>query len=160
MMRPFLAVMAGMLLGVAGMRRARQLRVHAANHVRWVNLLSHLSLLLQQAAYTLPEALRLAADQPLQPDAWLCALADGITQKRISALPASPVLPGQDADILNRYVPRLLHGALESRVQATEQARDEFVLLMKSAQADAGREAKMWSQLGWTLGAALTLLLL
>ena len=45
MMRPFLAVMAGMLLGVAGMRRARQLRVHAANHVRWVNLLSHLSLL-------------------------------------------------------------------------------------------------------------------
>ena len=31
---------------------------------------------------------------------------------------------------------------------------------MKSAQADAGREAKMWSQLGWTLGAALTLLLL
>lgn len=163
MIRGVMAVLAGLLAGVAGMRRAHGLRQAAARLRRWDALLAHLALLLNEAAFTLPEALRQAADQPEEPDGWLRALADHMAMDRLAepeALLVRHPLPEPERGVLTRYLPRLTHGSLAARVQATEQAREEIALLARKADEVAAKDAKMWSQLGWIAGACLTILLL
>ena len=163
MIRGVMAVFAGLLAGVAGMRRARALRQNAARLRRWDALLARLALLLSEAAYTLPEALRQAADQEGEPDAWVRALADHMATDRLAepeVLLERRPLAEPEGGVLARYLPRLTHGSLAARVQATEQARAEIALLARGAGEVADKDARMWSQLGWIAGACLTILLL
>lgn len=163
MIRSALAVAAGLLTGVAGMRHARCLRQAAGQLRRWEALLARLALLLSEAAYTLPEALRQAAQQASAPDEWLRALADELVSAH-GEEPAMPVLPcplpAPEAEVMARLLPRLTHGSLAARVQAVSQAQGEMASLAQAAEEVARRDARMWSQLGWLAGACLTILLL
>lgn len=163
MIRAVLAIVSGLLAGLAGMQRARGLRQSAARLRRWEALLAHLGLLLSEAAYTLPEALRQVARQEGAPDEWLRALADAMTAghgAEPEALLAAQPLPGPEAEVMARLLPRLTHGSLAARVQAVAQAQAEMTCLAQEADAVAQRDARMWSQLGWLAGACLTILLL
>lgn len=162
-MRILLAIIAGLLCGIAGMRRATLLRRNAQLLRRWDALLRHLSLLLHQGGESLPQTLEAAATVDAPPDQLLRSLAQ--------ALRNAPLVPLEEhfarlcadspaRDALLRMARCLGRGELVSRCQAVDQAAEEIALLATQAQASADKDARMWTTLGWLGGACLILMLL
>lgn len=163
MSRAVLAVMAGLLCALAGVKHASSLKADAGRISRWVQLLEHLALLLHQGALSIPEALCAAADQAHP--------ADQLLRDMASAMHASPLLSPADAfrahqlswqerDILARLFVRLGRGSRESRCLAVQQGAAELHLLAGAASEKAEKDAKMWQTLGFTGGICLTIMLL
>ena len=163
MIRPALAVFAGLMCGVIGQRQARRLREEGVNLRRWEQLLRRLALLLREGTLSLPEALRQAAGEDSAPDLMLRRLGDELEHNPLSPLPelvARCAPAGPEPPVLSRLMARLGHGSLESRCQAAEQAAEEIALMARAATERAARDAKLHASLGWTCGACLTILLL
>lgn len=163
MTRTVLAIMAGLLCTLAGLKYAAAIHAEALRLSRWVQLLSHLSLLLQEGTLSIPEAFLTAADKASPPDQ--------ILRDTASLLAASPLLTPADAlrqtctdcrekEPLLRLFARLGRGSKESRILALEQTRDELRLLAQAASARADKDVKLWQTLGLVGGACLTILLL
>lgn len=163
MIRAVLAVMAGLLCGVIGVRHARRLSGTASRLRRWEELLRHLALLLTEGDASLPEVFEQAASAHEAPDELLCRLARQMREQPMSMLPdlyAACQNICEEDGVLTRLMARLGRGSLESRRQAVEQAAEEIALLSASASAKAATDARMWTTLGWTCGACLTLMLI
>ncbi len=163
MSRAILAVMAGLLCALAGMKYASSLQGDAARLKRWGQVLVHLELLLREGTLSIPEALCAAADGSLAPDRLLREMA--------ARMSASPLLSAADAfqnccgecperALLSRLFARLSHGTKESRCLAVKQSAEEMALLAQSAAAKAEKDVKLWQTLGFIGGACLTILLL
>ncbi|MGN0777849.1 MAG: hypothetical protein ACI4MJ_01755 [Aristaeellaceae bacterium] len=163
MIRTLLAIMAGLLVALAGWRRGQEMRTACQRQSRWAALMQHLTLLLREGAGSLPEVLDMAAREDTLPDQLLRQLAQGLRDHPLSTpeqmLPLSG-LPMQEQDILLRLMRRVAHGSRESRSQAAALCGEEMELLVRAHQAKAETEAKMWRQLGLLGGLCLTLLLL
>lgn len=159
MMRASLAIIAGLLAGLLGTRYAAGLRQNARRLTRWDALLAHMILLMQEQACALPEAMRLAADDAGE--------ADALMQSVAAQMEADPLFRAQDAvlpdwpesAVLVRMLRGISAGSLAARVQSVASARAEIALLAQSAADAAGKDARMWSQLGWLGGACLAVLL-
>lgn len=163
MSRTTLAVASGLLLALAGMRRASSLRSEAARLCRWMELLEQLALILSERSASLPQALRIAADRTLLPDRLCHSVAAQMHLHPVEPLGdifARLSTPCAEHDTLLRMFSRLGRGTLESRQQAIAQAGEELALLTEQAQQRAARDAKLWQTLGWVGGACLTLLLI
>lgn len=163
MNRSVLAIMAGLLCALAGMKYASSLKGESERLSRWVQLLSHLALLLREGTLSIPEALCTAADRPHPPDKLLRELAGKLT--------AAPMLSLADAfarcssesteqTVLARLFARMGHGSKDNRVLAVEQCTEEMRLLAEAAAAKAEKDTKLWQTLGFIGGACLTILLL
>lgn len=163
MSRAILAVMAGLLCALAGVKHASSLKADAARMHRWVQLLDHLTLLLRQGTMPIPEALCTAADGAHPPDKLLREMA--------AAMQASPLLSPDGAfqrcnsswperEMLSRMFMRLGRGTQESRCLAVEQSAAEMRLLAQSASTKAEKDARLWQTLGFTGGVCLTIMLL
>ena len=163
MTRAALALMAGLLCAFAGFRHAAQLKATAARLSRWVQLLEHLSLLLQQGTLSIPELLCTTACSQQPPDLLLHQAADLIRNDPLLS-PAEAfrrcALEGPECDVLSRFFQRLGHGTKESRSLAAAQAAQELQLLQAQASAAAEKDVKLWQTLGFTGGICLTILLL
>ena len=163
MTRAALAVMAGLLCALAGLRRSAALQGDAARLRRWVEVLEHLALILAEGVSTLPETFEQAANAPLPPDELLRALAADLRAQPLTPLPqlyASRAQPGPERDVLARLMDRLGRGSLEARCQAVSQTSQELALLAAQARQSADKDAVMWRNLGLIGGACLTLMLL
>ena len=163
MIRAALAVMAGLLCALAGLRRAAALQGDAARLRRWACVLEHLALILAEGASALPEAFEQAATAPLPPDELLRALAADLREQPLIPLPelyAARAQPGPEQDALARLMSRLGRGSLEARCQAVSQSAQELALLAAQARQCADKDAAMWRNLGFIGGACLTLMLL
>lgn len=160
MMRPFLAIVAGLLCGVMGMRQARRIREESAALHRWEVILQHLCLLLRQSTLSLPEAFTQAATRDTPADKLLLRLAQALLADPLTPLPRHYTPQGAEGPVLSRLLESLSRGSLESRVLAAQQAAEEMALLASAAQDKAQQDGKMWATLGWTCGACLTLMLL
>lgn len=163
MIRTILAIMAGLLCALAGMKHAASLNGDAARLARWVQLLSHLSLLIREGTLSIPEALCTAADG-LQ-------LPDRLMQEIAARVHATPLLTLSDAyaqcssdsierEVLLRLFTRLSRGTKESRLLAVEHACEELQLLSSAASQKAAKDARLWQTLGFTGGVCVTILLL
>ena len=163
MNRALFAVMAGLLCALAGVRHATSLKADAERLSRWIQLLTHLKLLLSEGMLSLPEALLSAADMQRIPDSLLRDIA--------ARVQATPLLSLHDAYLqccgdhieqepLARLFPRLGRGTKENRLLALEQAIAELELLASSATEKAAKDSRLWLTLGMTGGICLTLLLL
>lgn len=162
-MRSALAIAAGLLCAMAGMRAAAALRQEARDLRRWADLLAHLTLIIRQATLPLPAAMLASADAALAPDKYLRATAEHLSahplttpQEAFSA--ACPVCAGYEA--LQRMFARLGRGDAESMALACHQASAELDLLASHAEKRAATDARLWRTLGWTAGACMTILLL
>lgn len=163
MSRAILAIMAGLLCALAGVKHASALKGDAVRISRWVQVLEHLTLLLRQGTLSIPEALCAAADDPHPPDKLLRNMASAMHCSPLLSLPeAFEACPAswKERDVLGRMFARLGHGSRESRVLSAEQAAAELRLLASAASARAEKDAKMWQTLGFTAGACLTIMLL
>lgn len=163
MIRAALAVTAGLLCGVMGIRHARQLNGTAFRLRRWEELLRHLALLLSEGDASMPDVFEQAASAHEAPDELLCRLARQMREQPMSTLPdlyAACQNTCEEDSVLTRLMARLGRGSLETRRQAVEQAADEIALLSASATTKAATDARMWTTLGWTCGACLTLMLI
>ena len=163
MSRAVIAVMAGLLCALAGMKRAASLKGDAARLTRWVQILRHLALLLKEGTLSIPEALCAAADESQPPDKLLHELAS-----RLAAAPMEPLAgifetlcdTQLENPTLSRFFTKLSHGSKESRILAAEQCGDELQLLALAASQKAEKDAKLWQTLGFTGGVCLTILIL
>ncbi len=163
MSRAVLAVMAGLLCALAGMKHAASLQSNAVRLKRWVQLLSHLALLLKEGTLSIPDALCAAAHASSPPDSCLREMALRLTNTPLLTLQeAFNVCCGECAEreMLQRMFSRLSHGTKESRVLAVEQSIEEMHLLAERAAARAEKDVKLWQTLGFIGGACLTILLL
>ncbi len=160
MIRPLLAIMAGLLCGVMGMRQSSRIRETSATLHRWEVILQHLCLLLQERSLSLPEAFTQAATNDTPADRLLLHLANALQRDPLTPLPQHYKPQGEEGNLLLRLFEGLAHGSLESRVLSARQAAEEMALLSSAAQGKAQQDGKMWSTLGWTCGACLTLMLL
>lgn len=163
MTRLALAIAAGLLCGLAGMRQSAALQSEASRLRRWHELLMQLALILQERSVSLPEALRIAADRSLQPDRVMHTLAARMHLHPLEALADSfdqscPPLPEKAA--LMRMCVHLGQGTLESRTQAVHSVAGEISLMAAAASARADKDARLWRTLGWLGGACLALLLI
>ncbi len=163
MMRAVLAVMAGLLCALLGLRRASALKGDAARLIRWGQALAHLSLLVREGTMSLPDALLHTAQGRAAPDMLLTAMA--------SAVKASPMLSLSDAflahcgdvpekDALHRMFERLGRGTKEARSLAIDQCREEIALLCAKCTEKAEKDAKLWTTLGFTGGLCITIFLI
>ena len=162
-MRSVLAVSAGLLCALAGLRQSHVLQQDAIRLHRWMDILKHRALLIDQGLYTLPDALAHAATGQAVPDQVLKALSKGLRESPLSplsALLARCSIQDLEKPVLQRLMPRLGHGTLCERTQAIHQAIGELELLSSQADERASRDMKLWRTLGLTGGACLTLLLL
>lgn len=159
MMRPFLALTAGLLCGVLGLRQARRIREESASLSRWETLLRHLALLLQEGL-ALTEAFDQAGAEASAPDQLLRRLAAQLRAQPTASLPQLYAPQGKEGVFLPRLLEGLSHGSQESRILCAQQAEKEAALLARSAREKAKQDAHMWATLGWACGACLTLLLL
>lgn len=160
MIRPMLAIMAGLLCGVMGMRQASRIRETNATLHRWEIILQHLCLLLQEQSLSLPEAFTQAATDNTAADQLLHQWADALHRDPLTPLPQHYTPQGAEGAVLLRLLEGLSHGSLESRVLSAHQAAEGMALLASASQAKAQQDSKMWATLGWTCGACLTLMLL
>ncbi len=163
MSRAVLAVMAGLLCTLAGMRHASALRGEAARLARWVSLLRHLTLLLREGTLSIPDALCQAAEEGHQPDALLRQLAAALRENPLCTLAEAyrALHPDEtETPAVLRLLERLGQGTQESRCLAAEQAADEIGLLAERASAKAQKDARLWQTLGFLGGLCLTMLLL
>lgn len=159
----FLAIAAGLLCGLYGLRMANQLHAEAKRLKRWTELLPHLALLIGEESMSLPEVLKVSADGNTTPDMLLIAMADAVSSAPLLTLADAfeqHVFPFREHETLRRMFVRLGKGSAESRAMAVSQAADEVRLMTNDAQSRAARDARLWQTLGFTLGACLTLLLL
>lgn len=164
MSRAFLAVTAGLLCALLGLRSASRLRREAGRMRRWTELLAHLALLLEEGALPIPEALQTASDGTNEADGLLREIAQRMQSDPMTTPEAAcrGALPGgwAEGETLLRMFRRLGHGAGAGRVQAVRQADAAVMLLAEQFSERARRDAKVYTTLGWTGGACLTLLLL
>lgn len=160
MIRPMLAIMAGLLCGVMGLRQASRIRETNATLHRWQTLLQHLCLLLREQRLSLPDAFTQAATENTCADQLLRQWAAALQRDPLTPLPRHYTPQGAEGAVLLRLLEGLSHGSLESRVLSTQQAAKEMSLLVTASQAKAQQDSKMWTTLGWTCGACLTLMLL
>ena len=162
MIRTALALLAGLLAGLTGMRYAAGLRRESLRLKRWDTLLSRLSLMMEEQAYTLPEALRRAADQPGEADALLLRVAAALESDRLASLSTLTALVDSalpEAAVITRLLETLGTGTLDMRMHGLSHAREELRHLSDAAAESFAKDAKMWSQLGWIGGACLVVLL-
>lgn len=159
MIRFFLAITAGLLCGVLGMRQAHRLRQENGTLSRWAVMLRHLCLLLQEGL-SLPDAFDQAATEDSAADNLLRSLAGQLRAQPLTALSQLYTPRGREGPLLSRLLEGLSHGTQESRVLCAQQAAEEAELLAHSLRDKVRQDAHMWSTLGWACGACLTLLLL
>lgn len=163
MTHTFFALSAGIVCGVMGVRYASMLKKDAARLRRWDELLACLSQLLSESVYSLPDAFALAAREQTPCDLLLLRLSKAIAKQPLASLPQvfdSLGYQEEEADILRRMMERVGHGSMETRCACVRQSGEEIRLLYQHAQRTSDKDAKMWSSLGWTAGACITLLLL
>lgn len=160
MMRPLLAVMAGLLCALMGQRQARRIKEESALLHRWEAILHQLCLLLQESALSLPEAFEQAAPETSPADALLRQLASRMRSEPLIPLAQLYTPQGREGPALARLFAGLSSGSLESRVLAAQHAAREIALLAESSRSKADQDARMWAKLGWIGGACLTLMLL
>ena len=163
MSRAVMAVMAGLLCALAGVKHAASLNGDAARLTRWEQVLRRLSLLLREGTMSIPEALCAAADSPHPPARLLRDVAAQVAALPMTTLADAFAQVADDCpekDTLIRLFTHLGHGSKECRVLAVEQAAEEIRLLAQSAAAKADKDAKLWQTLGFTGGICLTILLL
>lgn len=163
MSRGILAIMAGLLCALAGVKYASSLKGDASRLSRWVQVLTHLSLLLREGTMSIPEAMCAAADGSHPPDRLLREMASKLTSTPMLSLSdAFKACSGDCAerDVLTRMFTRLGHGTKDSRCLALEQSTEEMRLLAQNASIRAEKDAKLWQTLGFIGGACLTILLL
>lgn len=163
MSRAVIAVMAGLLCALAGVKHGASLKADAFRLERWCQLLRHMALLIQEGTLSIPEALCAAADGPHPPDKLLRAIAMKLHSSPMMTLAeAFDVCCGEctERELLTRMFTRLGQGSKESRVLALEQAAKEMQLLAESASGRAEKDVKLWQTLGFTSGICLTILLL
>lgn len=163
MIRSVLALMAGLLCALAGVRHASVLKCDASRMHRWVQLLQHLRLLLREGILSIPEALYSAADAQTPPDRLLRNIATMMQATPMGT--AADVFqeacpPCQEQALLLRMFTRLGRGTQANRLLAVEQTADEMLLMAKHAAGKAEKDAKLWQTLGFIGGACMTLLLL
>lgn len=163
MMRTAVAIAAGLLCALYGHRAADGLRQDARCLSRWAEVLTHLELLIAQAALPLPQVLMAAADTASLPDEILRSAADRIEAQPLLTIreafdAACPACAGRE--ILLRLADRLGRGDASQRSLACRQACDEISRLAESARQRAASDSRLRVTLGWTCGACLTLLLL
>lgn len=163
MTRAVLAIAAGLLCGLYGLRLSASLRQEALHARRWAEILARLDLLIGEETLSLPEALRQAADGALAPDRLLHAVADDLAGNPLQSLQeafgaACPACGGRE--VLLRLFGRLGRGSAQSRRLAVQQAAQAMAQTAAQAEARAARDAKLYRTLGWTGGACLTILLL
>lgn len=162
MTRLWAAVAAGIVCGAAGMRQARSLRARAAELRRWEALLRRLALLLRTRPAPLPGLFEDAADETALPDRLMRQLAQALRDHPLTPLSAHLAaleIAAPQGAILARLAPRLSAGNPIERADAVQGAAEEIALAAAAHIARAERDARMWTQLGWTAGACLTLLL-
>lgn len=163
MSRAVIAVMAGLLCALAGVKHGASLKADALRLARWCQLLRHLTLLIQEGTLSIPEALIAAADGPHPPDKLLRQLAMKLQSSPLMTLAeAFRACCGEctERELLARLFTRLGQGSKESRVFSLEQAAKEMTLLAEAASAKAEKDVKLWQTLGFTGGVCLTILLL
>lgn len=160
MIRPLLAVMAGLICGIMGMRQAQRLRQENAVLHRWEYILRQLCLILQEGTLPLPDALEQAASEQTPADTLLRQMAARLRAEPLSSLSSFYEPQGQEGPVLSRLFSGLEQGSLERRTLAVTQATQEIALLAQASQEKARQDARMWATLGWTCGACLTLMLL
>ena len=162
MSRTVIAIMAGLLCTLAGCKYAASLRRNASRLRRWVQLLTHLSLLLQEGL-PIPQALCAAAQEHQPPDELLRKMAASMQANPLST-PATAYQHTCDDSVekptLVRLFAQLGQGTRESRCLALEQAAGELRLMAESAAARAEKDVKLWQTLGFIGGTCLTILLL
>lgn len=162
-MQPFLAMCAGLLCALYGLRASAHVKEEARRLARWAVLLPRLSLLIAEETLPLPEAMRLAADEPLPPDRLLHMVADAVCADPLSSLAeafAQHCPPCAERETLLRMHERLGRGSAESRRLAVEQAADALAQMSANATERAARDARLYATLGFTGGACLAILLL
>lgn len=163
MIRAVLAVMAGLLCGFAGFRHASTLTRDAVRLRRWVQLLSHLTLLLRQGLMPIPQALQSCADGHTD--------ADRLLQSMVYLMQKKPMLSlaeafghccssGNEQPVLQRMFNHLGHGLQENRCRAVQQATEELRMLADQAASRAEKDVRLWQTLGLIGGLCLTILLL
>ena len=163
MSKAIVAIMAGLLCTLAGVKHASSIKADAGRLVRWTQVLEHLTLLLKEGIMSIPEALCAAADRQDLPDRLL--------QEMVGKMSAAPLMTPADAydqcsfecpetDALSRMFGRLGHGTKESRCLAVTQAAEEIRLLAQYASTKADKDARLWQTLGFVGGACLTIMLL
>lgn len=158
-----LAVSAGVITGVLGMRGAKRLRGEAARLRRWTVLLERLRLLLAQSALPLPDVLDEASDSDAAPDLLLRELAALMRRNPLASLQecfAAAACHSAEAPALKPLMAQLDRGTVESRLLAIDHAHGSLAQLAADAQERADRDAALWARLGWTAGACLTILLI
>lgn len=163
MSRAVLAVMAGLLCALAGMKYAAGLKAEALRLSRWEQLLRHLTLLLQEGTLSLPEALCTAADGAHPPDKLLREIAALVRRAPLTTLEAAYLQLCADSPekpLLQRMFSRLGRGSKDSRALAAEQSAKEMALLARQSAERAEKDVKLWQTLGFTGGVCLTILLL
>ena len=163
MSRAVLAVMAGLLCALAGMRHANRLQSDKNRLQRWVQLLQHLALLLEEGTMSIPQAFSAVADGRLPPDELLQTMASAIQSQPLLTLESAFQQHCKDAaekPTLARMFTRLGRGSKENRCLAVRQAAQEITLLAQTAAAKAEKDTKLWQTLGFIGGACLTILLL
>ncbi|MBQ7305767.1 MAG: hypothetical protein IJW85_06115, partial [Clostridia bacterium] len=116
MIRPMLAIMAGLLCGVMGLRQASRIRETNATLHRWQTILQHLCLLLRQQRLSLPEAFTQAATENTSADQLLRQWAAALQCDPLTPLPRHYTPQGAEGAVLLRLLEGLSHGSLESRV--------------------------------------------
>lgn len=163
MIRPVFAIAAGLFCALLGLRFSASIQDEARQLRQWTDILSRLSILIGEAAASLPDALRLSADDTHPPDMLLHAMAD-MMQAHPLTTPADafirlcPSCSGHDT--LLRMFNRLGRGSPENRQQAVQQAIQELSLMTAQAEERAAKDVKLYRILGCTGGACLAILLL
>lgn len=163
MIRAVLAVMAGLLCSLAGLRYASSLSREALRLHRWEQILQHLSLLLRQGQLSIPEALLACADEHTDADRLLREMVQRLREAPLTSLAHAfhhCSSGGAEQALLARMFTHLGHGMLENRCRAVEQAADEMQLIAQSAAQKADKDVKLWQTLGLIGGLCLTILLL
>ncbi len=163
MTRTVLAVMAGLMCGLIGMKQAASLHTEERRLRRWTALLQRLCVILREQSGSLPEAFCRAADGTQAPDLLMREIAAHLQTHPSAALPrafAAHCPPCREHETLDRLFTGLGRGSLEARLLCTEQGMQELSLMAAEAGKRAEQDAKLYQTLGWTGGACLTLFLL
>ncbi len=163
MTRAVLALMAGLLCALAGAKYAANLKGEATRLSRWVELLRHLALLLEEGTLPLPQALCTAADSSRPPDALLREISAIMQEEPLVTLEQAFLRCCSDwheKPLLQRMFSRLGHGSKNNRQLAVEQSAREMEQLAQQASARAEKDVKLWQTLGFIGGTCLTILLL
>ncbi len=163
MMRTVLSIMAGLLCALAGLRHAMSIKGEGARMQRWVQMLSHLALLLEEGTMSLPEAICRAAMGGSQVDQVMRDTASAVKDSPLTSLAVAFRARCGDwpeRDMLCRMMERISRGTKENRVLAISQAQQEMELMAREAAGKAGKDAKLWATLGIVGGVCATIFLI